>query len=91
MGRRIDKELSLLGFDVNALSDKDLATVARKILESKIHGLCFSPYSDDQKPGDKITKDQIYKKLELINLILHGLELFLVQMGMKTYQLLQKN
>ena len=64
MGRRIDKELSLLGFDVNALSDSDLATVARKILESKIHGLCFSPYSDDQKPGDKITKDQIYKKLE---------------------------
>jgi len=66
MGRRIDKELSLLGFDVNALSDSDLATVARKILESKIHGLCFSPYSDDQKPGDKITKDQIYKKLEFI-------------------------
>ena len=36
MGRRIDKELSLLGFDVNALSDSDLATVARKILESKM-------------------------------------------------------
>lgn len=31
-----------------------------------MHGLCFSPYEERQKPGDEISKDQIRRRLEII-------------------------
>jgi exo-beta-1,3-glucanase (GH17 family) len=31
-----------------------------------MHGLCFSPYGDGQRPGDLITEAQIRRRLEII-------------------------
>ena len=31
-----------------------------------MHGLCFSPYGEGQKPGDLITEAQIRRRLEII-------------------------
>ena len=38
----------------------------RKILESKIHGISFSPYLDGQGPGTEISEAQIEERLKII-------------------------
>lgn len=66
MSHRFDKIQSLLGVDVNELREEDLIISSREILESGMHGICFSPYEGVQKPGDPISEDQIRRKLELL-------------------------
>ena len=66
MSHRFDKIQSLLGVDVNELREEDLIISSREILESGMHGICFSPYEGDQKPGDLISEEQIRRKLELL-------------------------
>ena len=48
------------------MSKKDLQKLAREILEEGMHGLCFSPYEEGQKPGDQITEAQIRRRMEII-------------------------
>ena len=31
-----------------------------------MHGLCFSPYVEDQKPGDQLSEEQVRRRLEII-------------------------
>jgi len=62
MSHRFDKIQSLLGVDVNELREEDLIISSREILESGMHGICFSPYEGDQKPGDLISEEQIRRK-----------------------------
>ena len=66
MSIRRDKIQSLLGVDVKELNQEDLKTSSRELLESGIHGICFSPYEGSQKPGDPISEEQIRRKLELL-------------------------
>ena len=40
--------------------------MSQSVLSSGMHGLCFSPYLEGQKPGDPISEAQIKRKLELI-------------------------
>ena len=54
MSYRKEKHLSLSGFNQRNNSTKDLQEIAQSALESKIHGLCFSPYDQGQNPGDEI-------------------------------------
>ena len=66
MSIRRDKIQSLLGVDVKELNQEDLKTSSRELLESGMHGICFSPYEGSQKPGDSISEEQIRRKLELL-------------------------
>ena len=66
MSYRKEKHLSLSGFNQRNNSTKDLQEIAQGALESKIHGLCFSPYDQGQNPGDEISEAQIRRKLECI-------------------------
>ena len=66
MSYRKEKQKSLLGIDVNHLEKKDLQELSQSALKSRIHGLCFSPYEEDQEPGDPISEAQIRKKIEII-------------------------
>jgi glucan 1,3-beta-glucosidase len=50
MSIRRDKIQSLLGVDVKYLNQEDLKTSSRDLLESGMHGICFSPYEGSQKP-----------------------------------------
>ena len=50
MSNYYKRRLSLAGIDVSNLSTDDLRALVRKILESKIHGLSFSPYIEGQDP-----------------------------------------
>ncbi|MEL6142580.1 MAG: glycosyl hydrolase family 17 protein [Bacteroidota bacterium] len=36
------------------------------ILEGGMHGLCFSPYEEGQKPGDVLTEAQVRRRLQII-------------------------
>lgn len=66
MSNHYKRRLSLSGIDVSTLTAADLRNLVRKILESKIHGLSFSPYIEGQGPGTLITDAQIRQRLEII-------------------------
>lgn len=58
--------MALAALDYRGKSTKDLEKLAKKALESGMHGLCFSPYEEGQKPGDQISEAQIRRRMELI-------------------------
>ena len=43
-----------------------LRALFRKTLENGMHGLCFSPYMEGQKPGDQLSEAQIRRRMEII-------------------------
>ncbi len=66
MSFRDEKILSLLGTNLDKLSDEELKKLCKKILKSKIHGICFSLYEGDQQPGDIVSDDQIIRRLKIL-------------------------
>ena len=66
MSYRKEKSKSLLGIDTNNLKKDSLIKISQSVLNNGMHGLCFSPYEEGQKPGDLISESQIRRKLELI-------------------------
>ena len=66
MSYRKEKSKSLLGIDTNNLKKDSLIKLSQSELNNGMHGLCFSPYVEGQKPGDFISESQIRRKLELI-------------------------
>ena len=66
MSYREEKILSLTGTEVNGLDRKSLQEQCALLLNGKMHGICFSPYEGEQKPGDPISEEQVRRKLELL-------------------------
>lgn len=66
MSLRDEKILSLLRTNLDKLSDEELKKLCKKILKSKIHGICFSLYEGDQQPGDIVSDDQIIRRLKIL-------------------------
>ena len=66
MSYRKEKIQSLLGIDTNQLDREALIEHSNTFFQNGMHGLCFSPYEEGQKPGDPISDDQIRRKLALI-------------------------
>ena len=66
MSFRDEKVLSLLGTNLDELSDEELKKLCHKILKSKIHGICFSLYEGSQQPGDIVSDNQIIRRLEIL-------------------------
>ena len=60
------KRMALAGIESSSLSLEELRSVVRKILEQKIHGICFSPYVEGQGPGTQIGAAQIRERLSFI-------------------------
>jgi exo-beta-1,3-glucanase (GH17 family) len=60
------KKMALAGKDFSTTSIAELASIFRKILEQKIHGITFSPYTEGQGPGTKIGEQQIHERLQII-------------------------
>ena len=59
MSFRDEKLLSLLGSNLDNLPVDDLKETSTKLLNDNIHGICFSLYEGDQKPGDLVSDEQI--------------------------------
>lgn len=66
MSFRSDYILSLAGQDVTNKSEADLRSIFAEVLNKGMHGLCFSPYLEDQEPGNTITEEQIRRRIEII-------------------------
>ena len=63
---RKEKRLALAALDYQGKSTEDLRKLFREVLESGMHGLCFSPYEEGQEPGDQLSEAQIRRRLEII-------------------------
>ena len=66
MSLRDEKIKSLLGTNLDDLSEEELKKLCNKILTSKIHGICFSLYEGMQQPGDIVSDDQIIRRLQIL-------------------------
>lgn len=66
MSLRDEKIKSLLGLNLESLSENELKELSSEILESKIHGICFSLYEDEQQPGDFVSDEQIKRRLKIL-------------------------
>ncbi|MBT8066002.1 MAG: glycosyl hydrolase, partial [Gammaproteobacteria bacterium] len=60
------RKMSLAGINVSGLSAVELRSLVLKILDNKIHGICFSPYVEGQGPGAIVSEAQIRERLEII-------------------------
>ncbi len=54
------------GFDFTDKSEKEINKLFVEVLESGMHGLCFSLYEDGQKPGDIISEEQVRRRMKII-------------------------
>ena len=66
MSNLYQRRLSLAGLDISGLSIDDLRALVKKILDAKVHGICFSPYVEGQGPGTQLEAAQIRERLAFI-------------------------
>jgi len=66
MATRSDTLIALAGVDFSLATTDELKSAYRKVLESGLHGICYSPYLEGQKPGTMISKDQILQRMNFI-------------------------
>jgi GPH family glycoside/pentoside/hexuronide:cation symporter len=55
-----------LGIDLSTKSEAEIKTQFSEILNTGIHGMCFSPYLEGQEIGDIVSEKQIRRRLEVI-------------------------
>jgi len=58
--------LNLVGVDVVNKNREELVTIFKEILNEGIHGIGFSAYANDQKPGDQLSIDLIEERMRII-------------------------
>lgn len=61
-----DKILALTGINALHKTEEELVALFKNVMKHQMHGLCFSPYVEGQKPGSRITEQQIRKRIEII-------------------------
>ena len=66
MGGRSEKLLALAGGDFKGKNTGELGGLFKEVLETGMHGLCFSPYEDGQNPGDQLSEIQIHRRMQII-------------------------
>ena len=66
MSYRKDKVLSLATLEYANKTTDELREMCRQVLEDGLHGICFSPYEEGQKPGDTISEEQIRRRMEIL-------------------------
>ena len=76
MSNLYQRKMSLAGIDISGLTLDDLRALVKKILDAKIHGLCFSPYVEGQGPGTQLGEAQIRERLSVIQPYVHWIRSF---------------
>jgi glucan 1,3-beta-glucosidase len=66
MSLRSEYIMSLAGADYSGISKEDLSSLFGNHLKNGVHGMCFSSYTDGQKPGSLISAEQIKERIEII-------------------------
>ncbi|MBL7848827.1 MAG: MFS transporter [Cyclobacteriaceae bacterium] len=52
--------------DFTSKSGAEVRQMFRRTLDTGLHGICFSPYMEGQNIGDKLTEEQIKRRMKLI-------------------------
>ena len=52
--------------DFSAMSEAEIKSLFSEKLNEKLHGLCFSPYLQDQTIGDMLSEEQIQRRMDII-------------------------
>jgi len=66
MSVRSEYLMSLAGTDLFSKTKAELLALYNQMLNDGMHGLCFSPYLEDQEPGSQISEEQIKRRIEII-------------------------
>ncbi len=66
MSYRRDKLLALTGVDAKPSTHNEIVDIFHEKMKHKMHGLCFSPYQEGQKPGDVLSEEQITRRIKII-------------------------
>lgn len=66
MSSKSKKILALAGQDYQGITEEELVELYRKTLAGGLHGICFSPYVEGQKPGDQLTEAQVRRRMDII-------------------------
>lgn len=66
MSYKEENVLSLAAVDISDKNPSERHDFFKKVLDSGMHGIGFSPYGEGQKPGDEITAEQIRHRMEII-------------------------
>jgi glucan 1,3-beta-glucosidase len=66
MSIRAGKIKALAGANLDSKTSKGIRNIFKRTLKNGMHGLCFSPYEEGQKPGEQITEEQIRRRIEII-------------------------
>ncbi|NBC24586.1 MAG: glycosyl hydrolase [Bacteroidetes bacterium] len=59
-------DASEIASELDKLSDDDIRDLFYQILNSGIHGMCFSIYEDGQEPGSVIAESQVRKRMGIL-------------------------
>jgi exo-beta-1,3-glucanase (GH17 family) len=76
MYNKTDKILALTGIEIFNKSKNELLVLFSNALKQKMHGLCFSPYIEGQKPGSVLSHDQIQRRIKIIEPYTHWVRSF---------------
>jgi len=63
---KADKNITQQDFLATS-SEEEIGDIFLEVLYSGVHGFCFSPYEEGQKPGDTLTETQIRRRLQILN------------------------
>lgn len=66
MSYRREKNWSIKGIDLASKTTEQINELFSKVLESGIHGLCYSAYEEGKEPGSILTEDQIRRRMAII-------------------------
>jgi glucan 1,3-beta-glucosidase len=66
MSFRKENKMVLAGVDFASVTDDELNALFKRYLENGMHGLCYSIYEDGQKPGSIITRQQVERRMRII-------------------------
>ena len=57
---------ALTGLNALHKTEEEIIELFHESLKEPMHGLCFSPYVNGQKPGDQLSEEQIRRRMSII-------------------------
>jgi exo-beta-1,3-glucanase (GH17 family) len=66
MSNSYRRSTGISGTDFSSMTNEDLESTFKSILEEGIHGIAFSAYLEGQAPGSKISREQITARMKIL-------------------------